>query len=58
MSRELNTLKKSVTYVRLPGEDHWLSQSPTRTRMLEELQKFLAAQLGSTERVAGAAEAP
>jgi dipeptidyl aminopeptidase/acylaminoacyl peptidase len=56
MSRELNTLKKSVTYVRLPGEDHWLSQSATRTRMLEELQKFLAVQLGSTERLAGAAE--
>jgi dipeptidyl aminopeptidase/acylaminoacyl peptidase len=45
MSRELDTLKKKVTYVRLPGEDHWLSQSPTRIRMLEELQKFLAEQL-------------
>jgi dipeptidyl aminopeptidase/acylaminoacyl peptidase len=27
------------------GEDHWLSHGETRVRMLQELEKFLAAQL-------------
>ena len=46
MARELEKLKKPVTYVALAGEDHWLSQSATRLQMLKELEKFLSAQLG------------
>jgi len=46
MLRELEKLKKPVTFVALDGEDHWLSQSGTRVRMLKELEKFLSAQLG------------
>jgi dipeptidyl aminopeptidase/acylaminoacyl peptidase len=45
MVRELEKLKKPVTYVSLAGEDHWLSQSATRTQMLKELDKFLSANL-------------
>ncbi len=45
MARELEKLKKPVTFVSLAGEDHWLSQSGTRTQMLEELDKFLSTQL-------------
>jgi dipeptidyl aminopeptidase/acylaminoacyl peptidase len=46
MARELEKLKKPVTYVALAGEDHGLSQSATRLQMLKELEKFLSAQLG------------
>lgn len=45
MVRELEKLKKPVTFVSLAGEDHWLSQTGTRTQMLKELDKFLSAQL-------------
>jgi dipeptidyl aminopeptidase/acylaminoacyl peptidase len=45
MVRELEKLKKPVTFVSLAGEDHWLSQSGTRTQMLKELDRFLSAQL-------------
>ena len=45
MLRELEKLKKPVTYVALAGEDHWLSQSATRVQMLKELDKFLDSQL-------------
>jgi len=31
--------------VQLEGDDHWLSHGATRVRMLQELEKFLAAQL-------------
>jgi len=45
MVRELEKLKKPVTFVSLAGEDHWLSQSATRTQMLKELDKFLSTNL-------------
>jgi dipeptidyl aminopeptidase/acylaminoacyl peptidase len=45
MVRELEKRKKPVTFVSLAGEDHWLSQSATRTQMLKELDKFLSANL-------------
>jgi len=32
--------------VRLPGDDHYLSLSETRIRMLTELEAFLAANIG------------
>jgi len=35
-----------VTYVELDGDDHWLSSASTRTAMLSEIEKFLAANLG------------
>jgi dipeptidyl aminopeptidase/acylaminoacyl peptidase len=46
MSRELRELRKKVSFVRLAGEDHWLSQTATRVQMLKELEKFLDANMG------------
>jgi dipeptidyl aminopeptidase/acylaminoacyl peptidase len=45
MERELLAAGKQVTMVTLPGEDHWLSRSATRTRVLQELDTFLAKYL-------------
>jgi dipeptidyl aminopeptidase/acylaminoacyl peptidase len=41
MSRALTTLHKPITYVKLAGEDHWLSQTETRVQVLKEMEKFL-----------------
>lgn len=46
MLKALQKAGKPGELVRLDGEDHWLSRSPTRTRMLEELQRFLGQHLG------------
>jgi dienelactone hydrolase len=45
MAHALTAAHKSVQLVTLPGEDHWLSRSETRSRMLQEVEKFLAAHL-------------
>ncbi len=45
MERALSEAGKPVTFVTLAGEDHWLSRSATRTRVLQELEKFLAQHL-------------
>jgi dipeptidyl aminopeptidase/acylaminoacyl peptidase len=45
MSRALSSVRKDVSYIKLPGEDHWLSQSVTRVQVLKELEKFLDANL-------------
>ncbi len=45
MERELLAVGKPVKFVTLDGEDHWLSRSGTRTRVLQELEKFLAQHL-------------
>ena len=45
MERELKAAGKPVTFVSLTGEDHWLSRSATRTRVLQEVEKFLAQHL-------------
>jgi len=45
MWRALDKLGKPVTFVRLEGEDHWLSRSASRTRVLQELEAFLAKNL-------------
>ena len=45
MSRALDTLHRKVSFVRLAGEDHWLSQMATRVQVLEEIEKFLDTQL-------------
>jgi dipeptidyl aminopeptidase/acylaminoacyl peptidase len=45
MARALKSAGKSVELVTLDGEDHWLSRSETRTQVLRELERFLAAHL-------------
>ena len=45
MARALQQAGKNVALVQLEGDDHWLSHGATRVRMLQELEKFLAAQL-------------
>src|SRR5262249_53972754 len=45
MAHALASLHKSVTLIALPGEDHWLSRGETRTRMLQELERFLSINL-------------
>ncbi|HYL04041.1 MAG TPA: alpha/beta fold hydrolase [Steroidobacteraceae bacterium] len=45
MARALTRAGKKVTYVKLPGDDHWLSRSATRVRMLKQLDAFLAQYL-------------
>lgn len=45
MARELTKAGKPVTFVRLDGEDHWLSGGATRTKVLEEVDRFLAQHL-------------
>lgn len=46
MERALVDARKTCTFVRLPGEDHWLSKSVTRTQVLVEMERFLARHLG------------
>ncbi len=38
---------KDVRFVELRGDDHWLSDAPTRIQMLRELETFLAQHLGA-----------
>lgn len=45
MEKALKQFRKPVTLIQLPGEDHWLSRSETRIRVLKELETFLAAHL-------------
>lgn len=37
---------KSVRFVELKDEDHWLSRAPTRLQMLREIEAFLTEHLG------------
>lgn len=46
MAAALKAAGKQYTFIRLTGEDHWLSREPTRIRVLLELEDFLAAHLG------------
>ena len=50
MAKALQKQGKAYELVRLDGEDHWLSRSETRTRMLQELERFLGEHLGRTGR--------
>jgi len=43
MERALRRAGKTVTYIKLDGEDHWLSKAETRLRMLTETVAFLKA---------------
>jgi dipeptidyl aminopeptidase/acylaminoacyl peptidase len=45
IDRRLTELNKPHRFVRLTGEDHWLSRGSTRIRMLTELDAFLAEHL-------------
>ena len=47
MNKALKKAKKSVTLVELKGEDHHLSNSPTRLQTLEEMLKFVNAHIGT-----------
>ena len=45
MNAKLVRAKKSVRYVELKGDDHWLSSASTRTQMLREVETFLESSL-------------
>jgi dipeptidyl aminopeptidase/acylaminoacyl peptidase len=45
MAKALKTANKPHTFIELPGEDHWLSRSTSRIRVLTEMEKFLAEHL-------------
>jgi len=47
MAEELEDAGKSVRFVELEGDDHYLQLSATRYRMLTELEAFLAANIGN-----------
>jgi dipeptidyl aminopeptidase/acylaminoacyl peptidase len=47
MAAALQNAGKDYQFVRINGDDHYLSVSQTRKRVLEELEKFLAAHIGS-----------
>lgn len=53
MAKSLAAAGKTHRYVELPGEDHWLSSGPMRTRTLEEIASFLAQHLGPAGERAG-----
>lgn len=46
MENALKSAGKSVRYVGLKGEDHWLSRAATRVQVLEAIDTFLAEHLG------------
>jgi dipeptidyl aminopeptidase/acylaminoacyl peptidase len=45
MNSKLVRAKKNVRYVEIKGDDHWLSSASSRTRVLQEIETFLAASL-------------
>ena len=46
MNAALLAAGKSVKFVQLKGEDHWLSRADTREQMLTEIEIFLREHLG------------
>jgi dipeptidyl aminopeptidase/acylaminoacyl peptidase len=48
MQRALESAGKKVRLVELRGDDHWLSDAPTRIQMLREIDAFLAENLPVT----------
>lgn len=57
MNSALRSEGKTVAYVELKGDDHWLSTASMRTQMLIEVEKFLAQHLGRVPPAAAAAAA-
>ena len=49
MAKALAAAGKAHRLVMLPGEDHWLSTGAMRTRVLEEIERFLAEHLAPGE---------
>ena len=47
MLSRLQAAGKDVRFVELRGDDHWLSDAPTRIQMLRELEGFLVEHLGT-----------
>jgi dipeptidyl aminopeptidase/acylaminoacyl peptidase len=45
MANALRAAGKPVVFVTLPGNDHWLEMPESRLRVLQEIEKFLAANL-------------
>jgi dipeptidyl aminopeptidase/acylaminoacyl peptidase len=45
MAHALEQAGRKYTFIRLAGEDHWLSRGETRLQVLTEIEKFLAANL-------------
>jgi dipeptidyl aminopeptidase/acylaminoacyl peptidase len=48
MANALKAAGKPYQLIALDSEDHWLSSSATRVRMLSEIEKFLAINLGTS----------
>lgn len=48
-ARALEQARKPHQFIRLEGEDHWLSSATSRLRMLQEIERFLGEHL-STDR--------
>jgi dipeptidyl aminopeptidase/acylaminoacyl peptidase len=44
----LMAAKKNVQFIRVPGEDHYFTRASTRAQFLTEVEKFLAAHIGTT----------
>jgi dipeptidyl aminopeptidase/acylaminoacyl peptidase len=47
MERALRKAGKKVAFVSMPGDDHYMALEQTRLRVLQELEKFFAANIGS-----------
>lgn len=45
MAHALDAAGKTYSFVRLSGEDHWMSRAQTRLQIMQEIEKFLAANL-------------
>lgn len=52
MEAALKHANKQVKFIRFPGDDHYLSLSETRIKMLTELEQFLAQHIGSNKNAA------
>ncbi|MFN0024385.1 MAG: alpha/beta hydrolase family protein, partial [Parvularculaceae bacterium] len=50
MEAALKKAGKPVRFVKLEGEDHWLSVSETRLQTLIELDKFVTETIGANQR--------
>jgi dipeptidyl aminopeptidase/acylaminoacyl peptidase len=45
MARELDKAGKPYSFVKLTGEDHWMSRAETRLEIMKEIEKFLGSNL-------------
>jgi dipeptidyl aminopeptidase/acylaminoacyl peptidase len=45
MAKALRAGSKSVTLIKIPGDDHWLSNGQTRLQALTEVDNFLRSNL-------------